>query len=160
MNFVIFLVLCLGTSWAQETQNDVARTASERARQISRDASARANQISQGASVRANTVQYYQPPMYGGGYGYGGYSGNWGQPQPLYHISQEGAVAIGERVSPPNEIFRSAIDCVKELGNDKDTQKFCKDVAQKTLKETGNVSRSARKAVPRPAPILLPRWGW
>lgn len=157
MNVVTFLVLCLGTSWAQEV-SDTARTASQRAQEINAAASARAQEINAAASQRAATIQY-QPPMYGYGGGYG-YSGNWGQPQPVYQIRQEGAVAIGERVSPPNEIFRSAIDCVKELGNDKDTQKFCKDVAQKTLKETGNVSRSARKAVPRPAPILLPRWGW
>lgn len=150
---IVFLFSCL--TWAQE--NTASREASERARQISQDASARANEISRDASVRANTVQYYPPAYYGGG-GYG-----WGyQPQPVYQVSQEGAVAIGERVTPPGDILETGVSCVERLAEklgSKDAQKFCKEVTNKTLGTSGDISRSARKAV-KPPLILIPRWGW
>lgn len=92
---------------------------------------------------------------------YGGYGYNRWAPQPVYHMPQDGAVAIGERVSPPENILNTGISCVERLAEKlgKDAQKFCKDITKEALEESGNISRSARKAVRSPL-ILIPRWGW
>ena len=86
---------------------------------------------------------------------YGGYNR---APQPLYHVSQEGAVAIAQKMNSPAEILKLGIECRKEIGER--SEKYCKDLTKEALDETGNVFRSARKAVPRPPAILIPRYGW
>ncbi len=89
---------------------------------------------------------------------------NWGGGRggPLYHMPQDGAVAIGERVSPANDILQTGVDCVDKLTEKlgyKDAQAYCRDITREAMKTSGNVSRSARKAIKAP-PILVPRYGW
>ncbi len=90
---------------------------------------------------------------------------NWGgggSRGALYHMPQDGAVAIGERVSPANDILQTGVDCVDKLTEKlgyKDAQAYCRDITREAMKTSGNVSRSARKAVKAP-PILIPRYGW
>lgn len=89
--------------------------------------------------------------------------GGGGRGGPLYHMPQDGAVAIGERVSPANDILETGIGCVERLTekkiDPKEAQAYCKDITREAMKTSGNVSRSARKAVKAP-PILIPRYGW
>ncbi len=77
-------------------------------------------------------------------------------------MPQDGAVAIGERVSPANDILETGVSCVDRLAEKlgyKDAQTYCKEITKEAMKTSGNVSRSARKAVKAP-PILIPRYGW
>lgn len=154
MNLMLFLMLCLGTSWAQE--NNISREASERARQISRDASARANEISRDASARATTVQYYPPAYYGGG-GYG-----WGyQPQPVYTVSQEGSVAIAQSA----RVTVDPVDCleraVKVLGSPDKGAAYCQKISDREAKRSEKVANEAADATKSSRPlIMVPRWGW
>lgn len=166
---LIFLVLfvCLGTSWAQENDtslspseraNRISRAASALADQISQNASGQANQISRESSARANTIQY-QPPMYGGGYGYGGYGGNWGQPQPVYQIQQNGSVAIAQSA----RVTVDPVDCLKTakeaLGSADKAATYCQKLFDREAKRSEKVANEAADATKSSRPlIMVPMW--
>lgn len=141
--------------WAENKQRTEEQVFENR---VSQEVEKRLNterQAAQTAAIQAQ--QAAASSFYGGSYGY-----NRWAPQPVYHMPQDGAVAIGERVSPPENILETGVTCVERLAEKlgpKEAQKFCKDVTKEALEESGNISRSARKAVKAPA-ILIPRYGW